>query len=125
VGELSAAAQYGVKLLVMVFNDGGHGVLRSYQDALFDGRRVGVDMTPVDFAQVAQGMGVSAKGVTAAGGFARALTWALAQPGPPLLDMDMRSIGPMAVPYRGVARLAFTDQPTQLSGTPPRAAVDT
>ncbi|MSQ27406.1 MAG: thiamine pyrophosphate-binding protein [Dehalococcoidia bacterium] len=107
IGELSTAAQYGLKVLVMVFNDGGYGVLRRYQETLFKNRQIAVDMAPIDFAQVAQGMGVPGRRVSSVAGFAGAVAWGLAQPGPALLDIDLNGIGPMAVPYRVASPPSF------------------
>jgi hypothetical protein len=43
--------------------------------------------------------------VDSAEGFVPALSEALTKDGPALVDIDMRAIGPMAVPFTGAARL--------------------
>ena len=104
IAELSTAAQYGLKLAALVFNDQGYGVLRNHQLNTFEGRHIAVDMAPIDFAGVATAMGAPGRKVTTKDDFAGALDWALAQAGPAVLDISMDGIGPMPVRYGGVSR---------------------
>ena len=104
LGELSTAAQYNLKVTCLVFNDRGYGILRNYQTNNFGGRHIATDLEPVDFAAVAQGMGVAARKVPTKDDFSAAISWALAQPGPTLLDIDLAGIGPMPVTYGGTSR---------------------
>ena len=96
IGELATAAQYKLPVIVCLFNDGGYGVLRAIQQMRFDGRNTGVDLATPDFAAVANAMGVRGEKVASAEGFERAFEKALAQDGPTLLDIDMKSLAPMA-----------------------------
>ena len=104
LGELSTAAQYNLKVTCLVFNDRGYGILRNYQTNNFGGRHIATDLEPVDFAAVAQGMGVAARKVPTKDDFSAAISWALAQPGPTLLDIDLAGLGPMPVRYGGTSR---------------------
>ena len=67
IAELSTAAQYGLKLAALVFNDQGYGVLRNHQLNTFEGRHIAVDMAPIDFAGVATAMGAPGRKVTTKG----------------------------------------------------------
>ena len=95
IGELATAAQYNLPVIICVFNDGGYGVLRSIQEARFEGRTTGVDLRTPDFVQVAQAMGVRAESVKGPASFESAFARALAHKGPFLLDIDMRTLSPM------------------------------
>jgi len=64
LGELETLAREGGPVCVVVLNDSSYGNIRQEQELHFDGRTVGVDFGDVDFAQVARGMGLSAKRVT-------------------------------------------------------------
>src|SRR5439155_26408921 len=44
IGELAAARQENTPIIVILFDDGGYGVLRNIQNAHFDGKRIGVDL---------------------------------------------------------------------------------
>ncbi|MHB1413692.1 MAG: thiamine pyrophosphate-binding protein, partial [Chloroflexota bacterium] len=58
--ELATAAQYGLNVVVLLFNDQGYGVLRHEQDTRFGGRRNQVDIVNPDFVRLAEAYGVSA-----------------------------------------------------------------
>ena len=53
-------------LVICVFNDGGYGVLRAIQDAVM-GERFGVDLQPVRFDLIAEGMGIRSPRVSGGG----------------------------------------------------------
>ncbi|HCB37075.1 MAG TPA: thiamine pyrophosphate-binding protein, partial [Acidimicrobiaceae bacterium] len=68
LGELSACAEHGLPVIVLVFNDAGYGVLRVIQDAVFDEHH-GTDLPRTDFVAVAEAMGVAAEAVGSAAEF--------------------------------------------------------
>ena len=94
--ELATAAQYQVPLIVCVFNDSGYGVLRWLQDNRF-GRINETDLGKVDFAQMAQSMGVSGERVQSVAEFEAALDTAMQTQGPYLIDVDMEHFVPMEI----------------------------
>ena len=94
--ELATAAQYQVPLIVCVFNDSGYGVLRWLQDNRF-GRINETDLGKVDFAQMAQSMGVSGERVQSVAEFEAALDKAVQTQGPYLIDVDMEHFAPMEI----------------------------
>ena len=63
IGELSTAAQHDIPIILIVFTDGGYGVLRGIQANRFEDRNVGVDLATPNFAMVAKGMGVQGEQV--------------------------------------------------------------
>lgn len=97
VGELATVAQHNLPIVICVFNDGGYGVLREIQDAVV-GERFGVDLQPVRFDLIAQGMGMRSARVSGVAEFERAFTDAVAHNGPTLLDIDLTALAPMRFP---------------------------
>jgi acetolactate synthase-1/2/3 large subunit len=105
LGELATAAQERARLRIVLFNDGGYGILRNLQDAHFDGRRFGVDLVTPDFLSVAESFGVWSGQVRSSVEMGPVLKEALHQDGPALIEVDMAAVGPMATPFTGSARL--------------------
>lgn len=105
VGELATAAQERACVRVLLFNDGGYGILRNLQDTHFDGRRFAVDLTTPDFVGIARAFGVWSGQVRSSVEVGPLLKEALQQHGPALIEVDMAAVGPMAVPFTGGARL--------------------
>jgi acetolactate synthase-1/2/3 large subunit len=98
LGELATLAQQRPHLVLVVFNDGGYGVLRTMQEA--QGKpRAGVDLYTPDFGGLAGSLGLEHQLVTAAARFDEALAKALAVPGPSVLEVDMTALEPMPVPF--------------------------
>lgn len=94
--ELATAAQYRLPLTVVVMNDGGYGVLRWLQDTRF-GRINETDLGQVDFALMAQSMGVPGQRVATVSAFEAALAQGFAEDGPYLIDVDMLQLAPMEI----------------------------
>ena len=95
IGELATAAQYNLPIVICVFNDGGYGVLRFIQRMRFEGRITGVDLKTPDFAQVANGMGVTGVRVEGIDAFESEFKKAIDADGPVVLDIDMSALEPM------------------------------
>ncbi len=105
LAELATAVQENLSVVVLLFNDGGYGVLRNIQDQQFEGRRMAsVDLVNPDFVKLAEAFGVPSRRVTSADCFAPALEEALAADGPALVEIDVRAVGPMTVPFGGTSR---------------------
>ena len=84
--ELATAAQYQVPLVICVFNDGGYGVLRWLQDTRF-GRINETDLGKMDFAKMAESMGVPGERVQSVAAFEAAIERGLGGSGPYLVDV--------------------------------------
>jgi acetolactate synthase-1/2/3 large subunit len=98
IGEMASLAQQNPWLVLIVFNDGGYGVLRAIQDQN-DKRRSGVDLFTFDFAAVARSVGLEHRLVRQVGEFDEALAAALATHVPCVVEVDMTAIGPMPRPF--------------------------
>jgi acetolactate synthase-1/2/3 large subunit len=94
--ELATAAQYQVPLVICVFNDSGYGVLRWLQDQRL-GRINETELGKVDFAKMAESMGVPGRRVETVEEFEVALAEGMAAQGPYLIDIDMEHFAPMEV----------------------------
>jgi acetolactate synthase-1/2/3 large subunit len=105
LAELATTCQEQARVTVVLFNDGGYGILRNLQDAHFDGRRFGVDLTTPDYVELGQSFGMWAGQVRSAVELRPQLTEALQQRGPALVEIDMAAVGPTRVPFTGAARL--------------------
>ncbi|MBI4492082.1 MAG: thiamine pyrophosphate-binding protein [Chloroflexi bacterium] len=100
-GELATAVQEGIAVVLLLFNDGGYGVLRNIQDRGYGGRRIGVDLRAPDFVRLAEAFGAWARRVRAVEQFAPVLHAALQAGGPALVELDMAAIGPFATLFGG------------------------
>ncbi len=103
-GELATAVQENIPVVILLFNDGGYGVIRNIQQKSYGGRHIGVDLHSPDFRALAQAFGAAAYGVRSVADFRPALDAALAEGRPALLEIDMAAIGPFAVPFSGPAQ---------------------
>ena len=104
LAELATAVQEGLPVIVLLFNDGGYGILRNIQDQQFEGRRTAVDLHTPDFVKLAESFGLWARRVDRVDRVAPTLAEALATGAPALIELDSHAIGPMAVPYGGTSR---------------------
>ncbi|HEU5330173.1 MAG TPA: thiamine pyrophosphate-binding protein [Thermomicrobiales bacterium] len=89
LGELAAIAAARVPLTIVVFNDGAYNALRVRQEAVYDGRYVGTQLGPLDFAQLARGVGLRGERIIFAEQLRRRLREALTQKEPLLLDVPI------------------------------------
>ena len=105
LGELATAAQEKARVTVVLFNDGGYGILRNLQDTHFEGRRLGVDLVTPDFTRLGESFGVWSGQVRSSVEMGPVLKEALHQDGPALIEVDMAAVGPMAIPFTGSAGL--------------------
>lgn len=102
-GELATIAQEQLGVVVLLFNDGGYGILRNIQESQY-GRRLGVDLGRPDFCELAEALGVGAERVDSAESFGRAVRGALRAGVPRLVEVDLEKLAPMTQPYIGTSR---------------------
>ncbi|MCX4966043.1 thiamine pyrophosphate-binding protein [Streptomyces sp. NBC_00654] len=86
VQELATAAQLGLPLPVVVFDNGGYGEIRDGMAARGD-HPVAVDLPPVDLPALARAYGGRGSHADSPAALARALSLALATPGPTLITV--------------------------------------
>ena len=77
--ELGTAAQYGIKVVVLLFNDGAWGVLHDRQRDLFGGRYYATGLANPDFVKVAAAYGLAATRVSTCRELSTVLSDALAR----------------------------------------------
>lgn len=98
LGELLTLAQERPALTLVVFNDGGYGVLRNMQDR-YSERRSGVDLTTPDFERLAGACGLPYARIAGAEHAHPVLEHAVASGGPVLVEVDLAELGPMKNPF--------------------------
>ena len=98
LGELATLAQESLPVTVVVFDDGGYGVLRNTQDRHL-GRRSGVDLLAPDLASVATAFDMGYFDTRTLDDFALAFEAATNAGGPQLIRVDCEALGPMPVPF--------------------------
>lgn len=103
LGELATMVQENIPVVILLFNDGGYGVLRNIQDRGYEGRHIGVELTGLNFGKLAAAYGISHHLVSSAAQFRPAVEAALASGQPAMLEIDMAAVGPFAVPFAGPA----------------------
>lgn len=103
--ELATAVRLALPAIWVVLNDRGYGMCRHGMSALGLGG-ADLDLPPVDFARLALSHGAAARRIDDEGDLPEALTWALAQPGPVVLDVriDRDEPAPIQRRLRGLAR---------------------
>ncbi|MFG2741789.1 thiamine pyrophosphate-binding protein [Streptomyces sp. KS_5] len=97
-GELLTVAQERPRLTLIVFNDGGYGVLRNMQDK-YGERRSGVDLFTPDFGPLAAACALPYARIAAPEEASPVLEAALASDGPTLVEVDLTALGPMKNPF--------------------------
>lgn len=104
VGELACAAQEKADLLVLLMNDGGYGVIKNIQDADYGSRHCYVDLLTPNFSQLCASMGVRHLKSSDPAQIQAQLRAALAEPGPTVLEVDMKAWGPFTEKFAGPQR---------------------
>ncbi|WP_435221307.1 thiamine pyrophosphate-binding protein [Streptomyces sp. Tue6028] len=104
LGELLTLAQERPRLTLLVFNDGGYGVLRNMQDSYAE-RRSGVDLTTPDFEKLAGACGLPYLRIAAEEHAGPVLDEAVASDGPVLVEVDLTALGPMKNPFTPPVRI--------------------
>jgi acetolactate synthase-1/2/3 large subunit len=98
LGELLTLAQERPRLTLLVFNDGGYGVLRNMQVAS-GGRPAGVDLHTSDFVALAHATGLRYDRVDDPASAGPSLEAAIGADGPSLVEVDVAALGPMPKPF--------------------------
>jgi acetolactate synthase-1/2/3 large subunit len=89
LAELETLARTGGRVVVVVLNDAGYGNIRQEQIKHYQGRTIGVDFGPADYAQVARGLGLAAERVTNLEKLGELVAAALAGNSPVLFDVPI------------------------------------
>jgi acetolactate synthase-1/2/3 large subunit len=98
LGELLTLAQEQCRLTLVVFNDGGYGVLRAMQEAR-SGQRHGVDLVTPDFRLLAVSLGLPYARIGDEKEADGVFREASAEQGPVMVEVDLDALGPMNVAF--------------------------
>jgi len=104
--ELATVAQEELPIVVIVFVDGGYGILRNIQEFQYGSEEglIGVNLGRPDFCGLAASFGIRAERVRSVSGYAAAVKQALELAEPCLVEVDLDAIGPMNVSYTGTSK---------------------
>lgn len=97
LGELGTLAGERPHVVLVVFNDGGYGVLRNMQDAAGERPRA-VDLATPDFGLLAEAFGVRHSRVSDPEAFDKALKKAVKKSRPSLIEVDVAALSPAPEP---------------------------
>ena len=97
LGELATLVQQGMNITVVVLNNSAMGWIKWEQAVFWEGKFVSTDLSDVNFALVAQGMGLAGVNVTEASDLRDALRQALRAGQPTLIDVRS-AVNEAAVP---------------------------
>jgi acetolactate synthase-1/2/3 large subunit len=87
--ELATAVQYGINVVVIVFNDNAYGNVLRAQVEQFDGHVLGTELYNPDFVKLAEAYGVGGVRVHDAGQLESALREALAADAPRVIEVPV------------------------------------
>ena len=87
LGELATLAQQGMNITVVIMNNSAMGWIKWEQAVFWDGKFVSTDLSDVNFATVAQGMGLGGMNVSEPSDLKDALAKALTSDIPTLVDV--------------------------------------
>ena len=85
--ELATAVQYGVNVIVIIFNNAMYGTIRIHEEKRLDGRRRGTDLVNPDFAALAKAYGAHAEKVATTEAFGPAFERCLASGKPAVIEL--------------------------------------
>lgn len=85
--EFATAVHYGLRLVVILVNNGMYGTIRMHQERNYPGRVCGTDLINPDFAALARAMGGFGATVASTGEFADTFAQAQRFPGPALIEV--------------------------------------
>jgi len=87
LAEIETAVRFGLRTIILVFDNQAYGMIRTYQERRPGGAAVATDLGPIDFAAAARSMGARGVRVEDDGAFEPALRQALVADKPSLLHL--------------------------------------
>lgn len=96
VQELATAAQHGIDIISVVFNDGAYGNVKRMQEDLHGGRVIATDLKNPDFVSLAESFGVSGVRAESPEMLKSAIEDALTRSGTTLIEVP---VGKMPEPF--------------------------
>ena len=105
VQELATAAQHGIDIVLVVFNDGAYGNVKRFQQQMFDGKEIAVELKNPDFMKLADAFGIQGFRVNSPAELERAINEGFATPGPTLIEYPLGEVpDPWHLIFQGKAR---------------------
>ena len=101
LGELATLAESGARVMVVLMNDQGYGVIRNIQDAHYEGRRGNTDILTPNFAESCASLGMSYNRLDDVEASKNMFSAAIEANGPALVEVDMTAIGDFATRFAG------------------------
>ena len=99
VQELATAAQYGINVVAVVFNDDAYGNVKRIQREMYGNRVIASDLTNPDFVRLGESFGLAAERADDPDELRQALERALARNEPALIEVK---VGEPARPWRRI-----------------------
>lgn len=123
VAELATAARYGLPIKVVVLNNGSLAQIKWEQMLFMGNPEFGCELAPIDFAKVAEGMGVRGMRIDDPDQVRGVLGEAFAHDGPVLIDAVVDTNEPMLPPKRREEYMKHLTQAFQ-TGTPGQPEIE-
>jgi acetolactate synthase-1/2/3 large subunit len=115
--ELATCHQHNLPVKTVILNNGGHGMVRQWQNIIYGGRFCAIDLGPSpDFVKLADAYGCTGIRATKPSEVVPALEQAFATPGPAVVDMWVdkdECVFPM-VPAGGANKDMILEQPSRV-----------
>jgi acetolactate synthase-1/2/3 large subunit len=89
IQELATAVQYGIGVVVVIFNNASFANVRRDQQQGFEGHIIGADLVNPDFMKLASAFGVGSRRVSSPADLKPVLAKALAQSAPYLIEVQL------------------------------------
>lgn len=89
IGELATAAQEGIAVTVVIFNDQTYSAVQQNQRRFYDGRTIATDLVAPDYIALATAFGLTAVRVDSPEGLTAALAEAVRRTGPSLIEVPI------------------------------------
>ena len=118
--ELGTLVESRIEVKIAIINNGFLGMVRQWQDLFFDKNYVGVKMWQPDFVKLAEAYGIPARKIDSPHDVGAAVDWALATPGPVLIDFKVEAeenVFPMVPAGLGLSDMVEGRQPKTLQLT--------
>jgi acetolactate synthase-1/2/3 large subunit len=114
--ELATCYQHGLPVKTVILNNGGHGMVRQWQEIIYGGRFCAIDLgASPDFVKLAEAYGCAGIRASKPSEVVPALEKALATPGPVVVDVWVdreECVFPM-VPAGGANKDMILDKPSR------------
>ena len=104
--EMATAANHGINVVAVVFNDSGFGNVRRAQQTIFEGRFLGSDLKNPDFMKLADAFGFHGQRVKTADELGPAIDRAFAAHAPAIIEVPVGAMPSwyVAMPRTNVRR---------------------